>query len=115
LLTRIDAQELAQQLAEPAGVVVYVAGSAAIPGRDVEEAVRPELQLAAVVVVLARVGDDQDLASRPDRGLDQGTRVPLELVDLDVAGGVRVADVEAARLPVVGREGDREQPALPRG
>jgi hypothetical protein len=44
--------------------------------------------------------------------------VALELVDLDRAVGgvlVHVVDVEATRVRVIGREGDREQAALAGG
>ncbi len=67
---RVDAQDLAEQrverLAVAAGGVAAagVAGAAAVPEPEVQEAVGPEAQLAAVVVGL-RLFDSQDLAARP--------------------------------------------------
>src|SRR5262249_35060387 len=45
---RIDPQDLAEQRAAVLGVALRVALAAAVAGRDVEQPVRPELELAAV-------------------------------------------------------------------
>src|SRR5262249_25685476 len=45
-----EAQDLAQAVRERLGVVLRIAAGAAVAHADVEQAVRPELELAAVVV-----------------------------------------------------------------
>ena len=56
------------------------------------------------------MGDLDHVAARAGRR--PGRRAASEFVDPDVAGPVDVIDVEAPAGRVVGREGDREQPAL---
>src|SRR4051812_904086 len=106
---RVDPQQLPQQHVLALGVVGRVAARAAVSRPEVEE-VAEELQLAAVVVGVDRVGDDDHLPlrarSRPRRA------PPLEPVDADVPVVVRVVDVEALAARVIRREGDREQAAL---
>ena len=75
------------------------------PKPSVEEAVRPEQDVAAVVVGEGLV-DGQHLTSGRRVDAVGGDRV---LVDARVAVSVRVADVEVA---AVGREGQVEQPPL---
>ena len=89
-----------------------IAARAAVARAEVEE-VAEELQLAAVVIGVDRVGYLDYRAAGAPRG---SRRAPaFELVDPDVPLAVGVVDVEATAAPVVGREGDREQAALAAG
>ncbi len=112
VLARVDPQQLAEQDVRVLGVAVGVAGAAAVAGADVEEAVGAELELAAVVVREARVGDLDHLVPRARRGAGGVAALAPERVDLDVAGAVDVVDVEAPVALVTRVEGDREQPLL---
>ncbi len=80
---RVDPQQLAEQRARVLRVVGLVALAAAVAGAGVEEAVGTELELAAVVVRMARVWNDQHLAQRARRGVE-AAGVGAELGDLDV-------------------------------
>ena len=64
---RVDPQQLAEQDILVLGVVGRIAAGAAVAGAEVEE-VAEELQLAAVVVGVDRVGDVDHLAARAARG-----------------------------------------------
>ena len=88
--------------------------AAAVAGADVEHPVGPELQLAAVVVEEGRVRDRQH---RPAARHRHRAAVGRELVDLQRPVrrcGCRRRRGDGVRR-VVGREGDREQPALAAG
>ena len=115
-LARVDAQDLAEQRAEVLGVRDRrVVGVPAVADARVEHPVpRPERELAAVVVAGLGVGDGQHDAAGPG---DRAVRVggALELPDLDLTPGGGEIDVGEAAGGVVGREGDREQAALPAG
>ena len=114
-LARVEAQQLAEAAAHVLGVAVRVAASATVARARVEQAVGAELQLAAVVVALAGVRDGQQGAPRGrvgDVGIAGRAR---ELVDLDVPVGVGEVRVEQPARRIVGREGDRQQPALAAG
>ena len=96
---RLDAQDLAEQRAEVLRVAaraVPVAAAAAVARADVEQAVGPEGELAAVVVGLA-VGHPQD----EPRGAGVGPVGARGLVldDALVARAVRVVDVEQRPTP----------------
>src|SRR5206468_4375724 len=82
---------------------------------EVEEPIRPELELAAVVILRAGVGDGDDPPPRrPVCGLWIGRR-DVELVHLDRLAVVGEVDVEAARPLVIGRKSDRQQTLLAAG
>ena len=95
-------------------VAAGIAAAAAVAGARVEQAVGPELQLAAVVVGLLVV---RDRHQRPHvcgvRVVGVG-RVDAVLLDGDLPHRAlrRVVDVEQAARRVVEREGHREQAAL---
>ncbi len=113
---RIDAQELSEQDVQVLRVRRRIVGAAAVAGADVQVAVRPELELAAVVVVLGvrdlendtlrRLGD-VGVRGSPVLGDDQVTEPSLSGHRV---GGV--VDVEASARRVVRSEGHREQAAL---
>src|SRR5581483_3937578 len=104
---RVDAKQLAEQARPVLGVG---AAGPAVAGGGEQVAAGPEGDRAAVVVGRPRVRDLEDLAPavRPDP--EVGGRA--ELVDLDVAVGVRVVGVEQVVAPVGGVEGDREESPL---
>ncbi len=97
-------------------VALRVAAATAVAGAHVEHPVGPELELAAVVVLLDVVRDRQHAQARRQVGV-VGRRGD-HLVDLDIAGVVdrrrvaRVIDIEAVAGRVVGRERHRQQPLL---
>src|SRR4029077_374852 len=105
----VQTQQLAQLAGEILRVVRWVAAGAAVARARVEPAVRPELELAAVVVVVRTVVDYEQL---PPRGRKRAAAPREERVDLDIAGLVRVVDVKAVILRVHGIERDREQTLL---
>jgi len=108
---RVDAQHLAEEglerLAVPARRVARadVARRAPVAEPDVEIALGPEPELSAVVVGLGLV----DLEHVPAARRVRHPALHGELVDLRVAVGVGVVDVE---LGAIGRERETEQPAL---
>ena len=67
-LLRVEAKQLAEQARPVLRVGVGVAGAAAVAGCEIEKAVGPELQLAAVVVAEGGMGDLDQLASRASIG-----------------------------------------------
>src|SRR5262249_5908047 len=92
------------------GVVEPVVFATAVAGRDEEVAFGAELELAAVVVGGFGVGDRQQVVGDAEQ---RGAAGRDQFGNVDFAGRVlRVGDVEAAAAFEVGREGDREQPAL---
>jgi hypothetical protein len=108
---RVDSQDLAQQAASVLGRVVRVLGAAAVADADVEQPVRAEGELSAVVVRLAWVPDQQHGAQRlsprsqaPAPGADFGDHVVSVVVRV-----VEVGEPVAAKVRV---EGDREQALL---
>ena len=124
---RVDPQELAEAVVvvdavghrrrggrDGLRVAAGIAAAAAVAGAGVEQAVGPELQLAAVVVGLLVV---RDRHQRPHvcgvRVVGVG-RVDAMLLDGDLPHRAlrRVVDVEQAARRVVEREGHREQTAL---
>ena len=114
-MARIDAQDLAEQRVEVLRAVLRVAAGAAVARSDVQQAVRPEQQQAAVVVrVWVR-----HRQHGPPRRLVGAVRAPArapELLHLLVAAAVGEVDVEAPAGRVVRRERHREQALLaPRG
>jgi hypothetical protein len=84
----------------------------AVAGADVEVPVRPEGELAAVVVRLVRVGDPQE-TSLGGRGAVGVRAAPAVLGDDQRAARVRVVDVETPVRPVRGVEGQAQEPSLP--
>jgi hypothetical protein len=108
----VDAQELAEQGVDVLPVLEGIAAAAAVAGADVQIAVRPELEIAAVVIGLARVRDrqqDETAGAVRDVGIG-GDVVPG---DLDGAVALpRVVDEEEAVGRVVRMEGQPQEPAL---
>src|SRR5215210_1589683 len=90
---RVDAQQLAEPGVGVLRVVRDVPRAAAIAGARIEEAIRSELQLAAVVVRLAGVGDEQEAPERA-RWSPPAARLGVQLGDLDVPGAAGEVDVE---------------------
>jgi hypothetical protein len=109
----VDAQDLAEQGVERLPVLLRVAAAAAVARGDVEEAVRPERDLAAVVVGERLVVGEEDLL----RGGVGDIRVGRHPVAGDhrlelAADGAGVVDEEFAVAGVVGMEGEPEEAAL---
>src|SRR5215211_7583493 len=111
-LLGVDAQDLPQQADGVLGVVLGVLLRTSVPGAGVEVFVRPELELAAVVIAgLIMVDLDHPLAgagSSSGRLAGPGS----EPVHADVAAVVDVIDVEAPVVVVIGVERHREKPLL---
>ena len=110
-----DPQHLAEQDVRVLAIVVRVALAAAVTNADVEIAVRPELELSAVVVALAVMVDREH---GPGAGYVGPVRIPAcapVLDDLNVVRAVGVVDVEPAAGLVVRRERHREQSLLAAG
>jgi hypothetical protein len=63
VFVRVDPQQLSKQLALVLGVLGRVAGAAPVSRPRVQVPVRPELELAAVVVRVPGMGDDDHLAA----------------------------------------------------
>src|SRR5262249_15850245 len=105
-----DAQQLAEAARKALRTVLGVAGGAAVPHPDVELAVRPELELPAVVVRV-RLLDEEELAQPPGGGAPVRTR----LADPGVALDAGVVDVELVVRAVLRMEGHRQQPLLAPG
>ena len=82
--------------------------AAAVSHPDVEQPVRPELELAALVIRV-RLVDEEELP-HPKRRASFGAGPVLG--DDGVAVAVDVVDEEPPVLLVIGMERDREQPAL---
>jgi hypothetical protein len=100
----VDPEHLARARWRALAVVVRVAAAAAVAGADVQVAVRPELDPAAVVVGVARVGDrQQDLLGRRI-GLVRVWARDVELGDSDVAGRDRCSGRRTARWWRIGME-----------
>ena len=59
----VDAQDLAEQLADVLSTVARIVARAAVTHSDVEESIRPERQHAAIVVG-ERLRDHEERASR---------------------------------------------------
>ena len=104
----VQLPDLRELRLERLAVVVRVAAGAAVAEPDVEQSVRAEGELAAVVVRegLALVED------LPRRGQDRGAPVRAILDDARVPGGVGVVDVEEMVPRVARMERDREQAPL---
>jgi hypothetical protein len=115
-LARIDAQKLSEKDVEALGVVQLIAPTPAVAGADVEHPVGAELQLAPVVVRLARMQNREHRAPRAgvaDIGI---SGVAEELVDLDrPVRASRVIDVKPSARRIVRGEGHRQEPALTAG
>ena len=107
---RVDPQDLAEQRVR----VLRVVGIApAVARAHVQEAVRPEVELAAVVVLRVAVVDSEDRTQRGGVGAVRVRRA-LALEHLQITQRLLQGQehVEAPARREVGREGDREQPAL---
>jgi hypothetical protein len=108
---RIDPEELARQRVQILAIEVRITRAATVTGTNPEIPVRPELQLAAVVVPTRMRNREDDPPG--GRRCAVGTR-PAKLRDghrsVRASGGV--VDVEAAARGVVRREGDRQQAPL---
>src|SRR4029079_16891849 len=102
----VEREQLAQLFVQVLRSVLGIATRAAVAHANVEPTVRPERELAAVVVRV-RLVDEEKLAP-----LDGGRISGLVLDDACVAVRVRVIDVEEPRRLVLRFEGDREQPPL---
>ena len=108
----VEAELLAEHLGQVLGVLARVAAAPAVAGRDVEVAVGPELQRAAVVVPLVRVrdGDDDLRGGRVGHVRVAGrARVARDHLVTVVVG---VVDEEEAVARVLRMEGGREQALL---
>src|SRR5206468_6054724 len=105
---RVDAQKLAQPLVKVLRAVLRISGAATVAHADVEQTVRPELQLPAVVV---RIGlpDEQQL---PRAVEERAAPARTKLDDTRVAVPVGVVDVDAVVARVVRAERDGQQSAL---
>ena len=101
-------QELAERGAKVLGALLGVAGGAAVAHADVQQPVGAELQLAAVVVVVRLVDEEQLLGAREDGLAARGAK----LDDPGVAVPVGVVHVEETRLRVVRVKRHREEPLL---
>ena len=112
---RRDVDVEPQELAEAAPAVLCaslrVAGAAAVAHAHVEPSVRPELQLAAVVIGVRLVDSQDDPGARGDGRVRVGRRRPIAH-HARVAGGVRVVHVEPPVRRVARVERHREQPLL---
>ena len=106
LRVRVDPKHLRQQDPEVLAVQHRVALASTVAHADVEVAVWPEHDVAAVVVG-ERLVDQQD---QPRAARVGPVAVHEVLDDVRVAAVVRVVDVEE---PAVRGEGEAEQPALP--
>ncbi len=98
----VRGQQLAELVGAVLGAALGVEGAAAVAHADVEPAVRPEGEVAAVVVGL-RLGDVQQLAGLP---------AVAELGDARVAALVGPVEVEPPVGREVGVEGEPEQALL---
>ena len=106
----VDAEDLRQPRGGVGAVVVGILLAAAIAKADVQHAVGPELQVAAIVVGV-RLVLGQHHAGRA--GVDaSGVGSGSELHNPGVALQVGVVDVEAARRGEVGREGQAQKALL---
>src|SRR5262245_18482662 len=110
-LPDVEAHHLPEQALHVLGAVLRVAARAAVPHAHPQEPVRPECEVAAVVVGV-RVVVVEQLARR--RG--QRSR-PVRLVadDASVSTRIGVVDVDEAVRGVLRVEGEPEQPLLPAG
>src|SRR5204862_6353452 len=97
---RVDAQKLAEPLVKVLRAVLRISAGATVAHADVEQAVRPELQLPAVVVRI-RLPDEQQLPRAVD---DRVPAARTKLHDARVAVPVGVVDVEAVVACVVRAE-----------
>ena len=108
----VEPQDLAQQGPQALRVIVGVIATAAVTHPHVEAPVRPELHHAPVVVaelpVRNRLQDQLGPGVR-DVGIRAGDLIAR---DEDVAGGVRVADVEEAVRRIARVKGEAEEPTL---
>src|ERR1043165_1064508 len=108
----VDARELAEKLAEVLAVIVRIAAGAAVADADVEVAVGPELQLAAVVIGELGVRDGEDDGAAGDVGAVGIGGEDGVARDGDVAVRRGVVDEEETVRRVVRMEGEAEEPAL---
>jgi hypothetical protein len=111
----VEPQDLAQERAQILSVLVRIPTAAAVTRSDVEVAVRAELELPAVVVVVDRMRDGQEDHARSRVrlvGIGRGDVVAREHV---VAVQVRVIDVEQPVRLVGGVERGAQQPFLAEG
>ena len=114
-IVHVDAQHFAEQRAEVLRIVRRVAARSAVARSDVEIAIRAELQLAAVVIIVGRMRDAQDGLHRV--GVDSGSTgrgggEPGD--DVAAAVGIREIHVEKAVGVVAGMERHAQQALLAR-
>jgi hypothetical protein len=110
---RIDAQDLAEQRGRGDGVVGgVVIAVATIARRDVQVAVGPELELAAVVVVRLVVLDHEHAAQRERVDRVAGGCAELGYLEVVAGGFVGEEDVQEPAGLEVGRERHREETFL---
>src|SRR5205823_6644334 len=104
-LERIDAHQLAERDGQRLRAVPGVAGRATVAHPHVQQAVRSELELAAVVIG-ERLPDEEKL---PEARRDRLPVARAELDDVRVAVPVGVVDVEAvvATVPRTERHGEQ--------
>ena len=112
LVVHVDAQHLAQQRPCVLPVPEGVAAGAAISHADVQEAIRPERELAAIVVRKRLRDQQQHALAGGIRPLGGG----VELTDHRCAiGCARVVHEDARLLWEIRMEGEAQQPALASG
>jgi hypothetical protein len=93
---RFDSKQLAEQGLEVLSRVEGVTPAAAVADRDIEVAVRPELDLTAVVVAVDGVADRDDLLANQltvvmTKGIDMDVSLGAPGRDLAGVGGVEAA------------------------
>ena len=103
LLPWVDAQDLSQQRTQ---IGCRFRRGAAVADRDVEEPVRAELQLPAVVITGIAMSHHQYAPLRGGVGLFGIARATPVFVDLDVTVSVGKGDIEQSGGGIVGSEGD---------
>ena len=106
----VDAEDLRQPRGGVGAVVVGILLAAAIAKADVQHAVGPELQVAAVVIGVGLVLGQHHARGAPIN--TRGVRAGAELHHAGVAITVGVVDVEAARRGEVRGEGQAQEPLL---
>ena len=111
MLVDVEAEHLAEERRVALAVPVRIAGGAAVTEADVQLAVRPEDDVAAVVV---RVGlfDEQQLALGRGIGVIGIVGACRELDDARVALRIGEVHVDASRVCEVGVEREAEEPLL---
>jgi len=107
----VDAKDLAEEDIEVLGVVGRVAAAAAVADGKVEQAVRPEIEPAAIVVAERMVDGEKNIAAgRVDLVAVAGERPVAP--DLDLSAGRGQEDEDVAARVEVGRGRETEQAAL---